>query len=155
MKTKIDDIIDERKDNIYNMISDEKPLKKIYGLNEEVIRELSKEKNEPSWILDIRLKALKLFYELKDPSWGPDISYLDINKIATYVKQATGEKRSWEDVPKSVRDVFDKLGIPEAEKSSLAGVGAQFDSEIIYHNLSKEMEIDFFIEGNHIFMIFL
>ena len=105
-----------------------------------MIRDLSYEKGEPRWVLDIRLKALKLFYELKDPDWGPDISYLDINNIATYVKPIDHEKRKWEDVPEDVRDIFDKLGIPESEKASLAGSGAQFDSEIVYHNLEKDLK---------------
>ena len=140
MKTRVEDYISEKNRNIYNEITNHASLKKIYGLNEEVIRELSKEKNEPEWILDIRLKALKLFYELDDPTWGPDISYLDINQIATYVKSINNEKKSWNDVPDDIKDIFNKLGIPEAEKKSLAGVGAQFDSEVIYHNLTEKLK---------------
>ena len=140
MKTRVEDYISEKNRNIYNEITNYTSLKKIYGLNEAVIRELSKEKNEPEWILDIRLKALKLFHELDDPTWGPDISYLDINKIATYVKSVNKEKRSWEEVPDDIKDIFDKLGIPDAEKKSLAGVGAQFDSEVIYHNLTEKLK---------------
>lgn len=116
MKTNIDDYIDENQKNIYNEISNNDSLKKMYGLSENIVRELSKEKDEPSWVLDIRLKALKLFYELDDPDWGPDISYLDVGKIATYVKSINSEKRSWEDVPDDIKGIFDKLGIPEAEK---------------------------------------
>ena len=126
--------------NIYEEKSNNLSLKKEYGLSEKLIRNLSQEKGEPRWVLDIRLKALKLFYELKDPDWGPDISYLDINNIATYVKPIDHEKRKWEDVPEDVRDIFDKLGIPESEKASLAGSGAQFDSEIVYHNLEKDLK---------------
>ena len=77
---------------------------------------------------------------MEDPDWGPDISYLDINNIATYVKPVNNEVRSWEDVPEDIRDVFDKLGIPESEKKALAGSGAQFDSEIVYHNLTEDLK---------------
>ena len=140
MKTKVADLIVEKENNIYDIKSENKSLKKIYGLSEDIVRELSHEKSEPDWVLDIRLKALKLFYELEDPTWGPDISYLDINNIATYVKSINNEKRSWEDVPDDIKDVFNKLGIPEAEKESLAGVGAQFDSEVVYHNMTEKMK---------------
>ena len=135
MKTKINDI----DNNVYNIKTKDKSLKKEYGLTKEIIENISKEKKEPSWVLDLRLKALKLFYEMDNPSWGPDISYLDINNIITYVKPTKGESKTWDDVPSEIRSVFDKLGIPEAEKESLAGVGAQFDSEVIYHNLEKRL----------------
>ena len=140
MKTDIEKYEDVKTRNIYEEKSNNLSLKKEYGLSEKLIRDLSYEKGEPDWVLDIRLKALKLFYELKDPDWGPDISYLDINNIATYVKPIDHEKRKWEDVPEDVRDIFDKLGIPESEKASLAGSGAQFDSEIVYHNLEKDLK---------------
>lgn len=140
VKTNINQYIDKDIENIYNTKSDVEKIKKIYGLNEEVIRNISKEKNEPDWVLDIRLKALDLFYKLPDPNWGPDISYLDINKLATYVKVSSKEERSWDDVPENIKDIFDKLGIPESEKTSLAGVGAQFDSEVIYHNVEEKLK---------------
>ena len=140
MKTDVEKYEDIKTRNIYEEKSNNLSLKKEYGLSEKLIRDLSQEKGEPRWVLDIRLKALKLFYELKDPDWGPDISYLDINNIATYVKPIDHEKRKWEDVPEDVRDIFDKLGIPESEKASLAGSGAQFDSEIVYHNLEKDLK---------------
>ena len=140
MKTDVEKYEDVKTRNIYEEKSNNLSLKKEYGLSEQLIRDLSCEKGEPDWVLDIRLKALKLFYELKDPDWGPDISYLDINNIATYVKPIDHEKRKWEDVPEDVRDIFDKLGIPESEKASLAGSGAQFDSEIVYHNLEEDLK---------------
>ena len=140
MKTDIEKYEDVKTRNIYEEKSNKKKKKKEYGLSEKLIRDLSYEKGEPDWVLDIRLKALKLFYELKDPDWGPDISYLDINNIATYVKPIDHEKRKWEDVPEDVRDIFDKLGIPESEKASLSGSGAQFDSEIVYHNLEEDLK---------------
>ena len=140
MKTDVEKYEDIKTRNIYEEKSNNLSLKKEYGLSEKLIRDLSYEKGEPRWVLDIRLKALKLFYELKDPDWGPDISYLDINNIATYVKPIDHEKRKWEDVPEDVRDIFDKLGIPESEKASLSGSGAQFDSEIVYHNLEEDLK---------------
>lgn len=139
-KTNVEEYIDNETRNIYNEKIENKSIKKEYGLTREIIEKLSKEKNEPKWVLDIRLKALDLYYKLEDPDWGPDISYLDINNIATYVKPVSKEERKWEDVPKDIRSVFDKLGIPEAEKKSLAGSGAQFDSEVVYHNLTNDLK---------------
>ena len=139
-KTNVNDYLDNETRNIYDTKSNNEVLDIKYGLTEDIIRQISKEKNEPEWVLEIRLKALKLFYELEDPDWGPDISYLDINKIATYVKSIDKEKRTWEEVPDDIKDVFDKLGIPESEKQALAGSGAQFDSSIVYHNLTEDLK---------------
>ena len=140
MKTDISKYEDKETRNIYDEKVNNVSLQVEYGLNEELIRKISKDKEEPEWVLDIRLKALKLFYELKDPDWGPDISFLDLSKLATYVKPVNGEVRKWEDVPEDIRNVFDKLGIPESEKQALAGSGAQFDSEIVYHNLTNDLK---------------
>ena len=140
MKTNINEYEDKETRNIYNIKSTLESSKKVLGLSEEVVRNISKDKNEPDWVLDIRLKALDLYNKMEDPDWGPDISYLNIDELLTYVKPSTGENRKWEDVPDDIKDVFDKLGIPEAEKQSLAGVGAQFDSEMIYHNLTEKMK---------------
>ncbi len=138
MKTRIEE--NKELNNIYNIKVKNESVKKEYGITEEIIRNISKEKNEPSWVLDFRLKALKAYFKLETPDWGPDISYLDINKIATYVKPTNKEAKSWDEVPSDIKLIFDKLGIPESEKKSLAGVGAQFDSEIIYHKLEEEMK---------------
>ncbi len=140
MKTDVSKFKDETLENIYNTSIKENSEKKEIGLTEEIIRNISKEKNEPEWVLDIRLKALDLFYKLPMPTWGPDISYLDLSIIATYVKPKSKMNMTWEDVPEDIRDVFDKLGIPEAEKKGLAGVGAQFDSEMVYHNLEEKLK---------------
>jgi len=140
MKTNVDEKLSKELENVYNIKSSAKAIKKVYGLSEETVRSISKEKNEPSWIEEIRTKALKLFYELPDPTWGPDLSLLNIDEIATYVKPNSKEERTWDDVPDDIKNVFDKLGIPESEKKSLAGVGAQFDSEVIYHNLEEKMK---------------
>ena len=140
MKTDISKYEEKSLKNIYDIKTKDKSLKREYGLTKEIIEKISKEKQEPSWVLDIRLKALELYYSMEDPNWGPDISYLDISKIATYVKSIDNEKKDWNDVPEDIRNVFDKLGIPEAEKKSLAGVGAQYDSEVVYHNLEEKMK---------------
>ena len=137
-KTDINKYVDEETRNVYNTKTNNKALKKEYGLTKEIIENISKEKNEPQWVLDIRLKGLETYFKLENPDWGPDISYLDINDIATYVKPVDKEVRSWNDVPEDIKNVFDKLGIPEAEKQALAGSGAQFDSETVYHNLTED-----------------
>ena len=92
-----------------NSLSDENEKTEDSNVSEEIIEELSKERKEPSWVLDIRLKALEQFFKMDDPDWGPDISYLNIDDIATYVKPVDGEVRKWEDVPEDIRNVFDKL----------------------------------------------
>ena len=139
-KTDVNKYIDNDIRNIYNTTINNESLQTEYGLTKELIEKISKEKEEPQWLLDIRLKALDTFNKLEDPDWGPDISYLDINNIATYVKPVNNETRKWEEVPDDIKNVFDKLGIPESEKQALAGSGAQFDSEIVYHNLTEELE---------------
>ncbi len=129
----------EVNENIYNIKNKDEYSFKTIGLTEDVIREISEKKNEPEWMLDLRLKALKKFYELKMPTWGPDLSELDMSKIATYVKPKTKMQKSWDDVPEDIKNTFDALGIPEAEKERLAGVGAQYDSEIVYHSIKEEL----------------
>ena len=129
----------EVNENIYNIKNKDEYSFKTIGLTEDVIREISEKKNEPEWMLDLRLKALKKFYELKMPTWGPDLSELDMSKIATYVKPKTKMQKSWDDVPEDIKNTFDALGIPEAEKESLSGVGAQYDSEIVYHSIKEEL----------------
>ena len=110
------------------------------GLTKELVLELSHLKKEPSWVLDLRLKGLKAWKSLELPAWGPDISELDLENIETYIKPETEMVKSWQEVPKDIKKTFDALGIPEAEKKSLAGVGAQYDSETIYHNLKRQVE---------------
>ena len=139
-KTDVDNYLDQDTRNIYNEKAYNTTIKKQYGLTKDLITELSKEKGETDWALDIRLKALDAYYKMENPNWGPDISYLDINNIATYVKPIDKEVKSWDDVPEDIKNVFDKLGIPEAEKQALAGSGAQFDSETVYHNLSDDLK---------------
>ena len=125
---------------MYEIHSDSKDYFKIQGgLNEDVIRQISKEKNDPEWMLNFRLRALKTYNELQIPDWGPSIDELNVDNIITYIRANTGMKGDWSEVPQDIKDTFDRLGIPEAEKTSLAGVGAQFDSELVYHNIRKEI----------------
>ena len=109
------------------------------GLSEALVRKISQEKNEPAWVLDIRLKALKEFNKRPLPSWGPDLSNLDLDQIR-YFATADGKKnqKSWDEVPDEIKRTFERLKIPEAERAVLAGVGAQYDSETVYHNIKDE-----------------
>lgn len=110
------------------------------GLAEEVVREISNQKKEPEWMLTKRLRALKFFQQTPLPTWGPDLSKLNLDEIVYFVRPGTEEKQSWDDVPADIRKTFDRLGIPEAEKTVLAGVGAQYDSDVIYHNIQENLK---------------
>ena len=137
MKTQIEDI----NENIYNFIKKDDPEYKIKkGLNEEIVREISKKKNEPSWMLKIRLDALDMYEKLSLPDWGPDLSELDMDDISTYVKPKSKLNSSWNDVPTDIKDTFERLGIPEAERKGLAGVGVQYDSEVVYHSMREDLK---------------
>lgn len=107
------------------------------GLSERVVKEISAIKNEPEWMLKFRLDALQMFYIRENPQWGGDLSRLNFDNIYYYIKPVDKRKRTWDDVPSEIKNTFDKIGIPEAEKKFLAGVGAQYDSEVIYHSVSK------------------
>lgn len=110
------------------------------GLTEEIVRAISEEKNEPDWMLDFRLKALEIYYEKSNPIWGPDLSEVDMDEITTYIRPDADLTDDWRKLPDEIADTFDRLGIPEAEKNAmLSGVGAQYDSEVVYHNLQKEL----------------
>ena len=111
------------------------------GLNEEVVRAISENKNEPEWMLNFRLKALEVYKNLKIPEWGADLSKLDTEKITYYaVPDAKHNSKSWDDVPEEIKNTFQRLGIPEAEQKYLAGVGGQYDSLVVYHKLKEELE---------------
>lgn len=110
------------------------------GLTEKVVREISKIKDEPEWMLAYRLKALEHFYNTPMPQWGGDLSELDFDEITYYVKPSERSERSWDEVPEEIKRTFDKLGIPEAEQKYLAGVSAQYESEVVYHNLKEDLE---------------
>lgn len=110
------------------------------GLSEEVVRQISAMKGEPEWMLEFRLKALAHFQKRPMPTWGADLSSLDLDDIYYYVKPTDAEGRSWDDVPDTIKDTFDRLGIPEAEQKFLAGVGAQYESEMVYHSIQEHLE---------------
>lgn len=111
------------------------------GLTEEIIRKISADKKEPEWMLDRRLKAFEIFKKLPLPKWGPDISDLNLEEIHFYLKpNAKKNSTSWDEVPTDIKNTFEKLGIPKAERDVLAGVGAQYESEIIYHKLKEELK---------------
>ncbi len=110
------------------------------GLNEDIIRAISKYKNEPEWMLDYRLKSYKAFLEKKNPTWGPDLSFINFDEFTYFLRASERAETSWDEVPDNIRDTFEKLGIPEAERNFLAGVSTQFESEVVYHNTMKELE---------------
>lgn len=110
------------------------------GLTEDIIRDISKRKHDPQWMLDFRLKSLAVYNSLALPTWGPDISELNMDDIVTYVQPDAKMTGNWQDVPTDIKNTFDRLGIPEAEqKQSLAGVGAQYDSEVVYHSIQDDL----------------
>ena len=109
------------------------------GLTPEIIDRLSKEKGDPVWMQQFRLQSLQIYNEMPIPDWGPSIEGLDMDHIATYVRPKTDMKSDWKDVPQDIKDTFERLGIPQAERKSLAGVGAQYDSELVYHNVRDEV----------------
>ncbi len=112
----------------------------LRGFSERVVREISEYKKEPGWMLEKRLKALNLYNNLHEPGFGVTTESLNISSIVPYLRPEAQAKRNWEDVPEEIRSTFDKLGIPEAEKKALAGVGAQYDSEIVYQSIKKELK---------------
>jgi Fe-S cluster assembly protein SufB len=110
------------------------------GLDRQVVEQISAMKGEPQWMLDFRLKALEHYLQRPLPTWGADISGLDFDNIFYYVRPMESEGKSWDDVPESIKNTFDKLGIPEAERKFLAGVGAQYESEMVYHSIQDHLE---------------
>ncbi|SDM95868.1 Iron-regulated ABC transporter membrane component SufB [Fictibacillus solisalsi] len=109
------------------------------GLTKEVVEEISKMKNEPEWMLDFRLKSLEQFYKMPMPQWGGNLKDLNFDDITYYVKPSEKSEKSWDEVPPEIKATFDKLGIPEAEQKYLAGVSAQYESEVVYHNMKEDL----------------
>ena len=109
------------------------------GLTPAIVEKLSKEKNDPAWMEQFRLESLQIYNNMRVPDWGPSLDGLDIDHIATYVRPNTKMQNNWENVPQDIKDTFERLGIPQAERKSLAGVGAQYDSELVYHNVRAEV----------------
>jgi Fe-S cluster assembly protein SufB len=123
----------------YDFRTEDAPVFKAEkGLSEKLVRQISAHKEEPEWMLEFRLKALEIFYSKPTPEWGGDLSTLNLDEIYFYLKPQDQMERSWDDVPESIKETFERLGIPEAERKILAGVGAQFESEMVYHSLKEE-----------------
>ncbi len=110
------------------------------GLNEDVIRNISKFKNEPEWMLEYRLKAYRAFLKMDMPNFGPDLNNIDFNSFTYFIRPTKKEESNWDDVPDTIKNTFKKLGIPEAEQKYLAGVSTQYESEVVYHNMLKEVQ---------------
>ena len=135
-KTYVEDI--DR--SLYDFRNEDKDAYRLEdGLTEEIVLQISEEKNDPDWMRQLRLESLKLYNEIDFPKWGPSIEGLDIDHIATYVRKNTKMADNWDAVPEEIKDTFEKLGIPQAERKSLAGVGAQYDSELVYHNVRDDV----------------
>ncbi len=136
-KTYVDDI--DR--SLYDFRNEDKDAYKLEeGLTPEIVSKISEEKKDPEWMREFRLKSLEIYNEMEIPDWGPSIDGLDMDHILTYVRPKDNKMQNkWEDVPEEIKDTFTKLGIPQAEHKSLAGVGAQYDSELVYHNVKEEV----------------
>lgn len=136
-KTKVEDISRE----FYDFRYEEKDYYKVdEGLTEEIVEQISKEKNDPEWMREFRLKSLEEYRKIRVPQWGPSIDGLNMDNIVTYVRPKNNKMSAdWNEVPEEIKETFEKLGIPKAERESLAGVGAQYDSELVYHNVREEV----------------
>lgn len=125
----------------YGFKDDIKPVVDFgQGLSEQIVREISKIKNEPDWMLDYRLKAYEHFINAPMPTWGADLSDIDFESYIYYLRASERSERKWEDVPEEIRNTFDRLGIPEAEAKYLSGVATQYDSEMVYQNMLQEVQ---------------
>ena len=124
----------------YDFRNEEADAYKVHaGLTPEIVEKISKEKHDPEWMTLFRLQSLQIYNEMQVPNWGPAIDGLDMDNIVTYVRPNTKMSAKWSDVPQDIKDTFERLGIPQAERKSLAGVGAQYDSELVYHNVREEV----------------
>lgn len=127
--------------SMYDFRNEDKDAYKVEeGLNPEIVEQISSEKHDPEWMKEFRMKSLEIFNNSTMPDeWGPSIEGLDMDNIVTYVRPNTHMAAKWSEVPEEIKDTFEKLGIPKAERESLAGVGAQYDSELVYHNVKEEV----------------
>ena len=126
--------------SIYDFKDDEKDAYKVKaGLTPEIVQKISDEKKDPAWMQLFRLRSLQIYNQMPIPDWGPSIEGLNMDDIVTYVRPNTKMKAKWSDVPDDIKNTFERLGIPQAERKSLAGVGAQYDSELVYHNVREEV----------------
>ena len=141
MENKNSDIINTADDYKYDFKDEDVSVYKTEkGLSENVIRNISKAKNEPDWMLEIRLKAYHKFLELPMPLFGPDLSEINFDDFTYYIKPSDKVEKDWNDVPETIKNTFEKLKIPESEQKFLAGVSTQYESEVVYHNMLKEVE---------------
>ncbi len=127
--------------SLYDFVKSEEGYERFAdGLSPEIVEDISRRKDEPRWMLDLRLRSLQIYERTPMPAnWGPSIEGLDMANISTYVTAGSKQADSWNEVPEDIKDTFERLGIPEAERTSLAGVGAQYDSELVYHNMREEV----------------
>ena len=126
--------------SLYDFRNEEKDAYRVKsGLTSDIVEKISEEKNDPEWMRIFRHKALETYNKMEIPDWGPSIDELDMDNIVTYVRPNTHMSAKWSEVPEDIKDTFEKLGIPQAERKSLAGVGAQYDSELVYHNVREEV----------------
>lgn len=138
--TRAEDIVKDE-DYKYGFHDDIKPeFSTGRGLTEEVIRQISAEKQEPKWMLDYRLNAYQIYKKMPMPNFGPDLSELNLDDMLYYQKYTKKKYRDWADVPDEIKETFDRLGVPEAERKYLAGSGAQYESEMVYHNMKEELD---------------
>ena len=132
--------VEEIDRSLYDFRNEEKDVYRVKeGLTPAIVEQISKEKNDPPWMQLFRLQSLQIYNTLQIPDWGPPIDVLNMDEIDTYVRPNTKMSAKWSDVPSDIKDTFEKLGIPQAERKSLAGVGAQYDSELVYHNVRAEV----------------
>ena len=132
--------VEEIDRSLYDFRNEEKDVYRVKeGLTPAIVEQISKEKNDPPWMQLFRLQSLQIYNSLQIPDWGPPIDELNMDEIVTYVRPNTKMSAKWSDVPSDIKDTFEKLGIPQAERKSLAGVGAQYDSELVYHNVRAEV----------------
>lgn len=127
--------------SLYDFVKSEEGYERFAdGLSPEIVEDISRRKDEPRWMLDLRLRSLQIYERTPMPAnWGPSIEGLDMANISTYVTAGSKQADSWDEVPEDIKDTFERLGIPEAERTSLAGVGAQYDSELVYHSMREEV----------------
>ncbi len=126
--------------SIYDIKNEDKDSYKLEeGLTTKIVEQISSEKNDPEWMREFRLKSLEIYNKLQVPDWGPSIEGLNMDEIVTYVRPNTHMSAKWSEVPEEIKETFERLGIPKAERESLAGVGAQYDSELVYHNVREEV----------------
>lgn len=137
-KTYVEDI-DRNLYDFKNEETSENTVRFDEGLTPEIVEKISREKGDPDWMREFRLESLDIYNKIKVPEWGPSIDGLNMDNIATYVKPKTKMHAEWDEVPDEIKDTFERLGIPQAERESLAGVGAQYDSELVYHNVREEV----------------